>query len=130
MKFHHVAFTVKDIQESAKWYEEKLGFKAVNNYKKNGLEITLLQFKDIRIELISFGKDTKDLPNYRSELMSDIHTVGTKHLCLEVDNLDEFIDKLKAKRVLFVTKTDTAAFGGRYVFFKDCNNILIELYQR
>lgn len=130
MKFHHVAFTVKDIQESAKWYEEKLGFKTVHHYKHNKLEISLLQLQDVRIELISFGKDTKDLPAYRSKLMSDLHTVGTKHICLEVDKLDGFIDRLKTKGVIFETKIDTAAFGGRYVFFKDCNNILIELYQR
>lgn len=129
MKFHHVALTVKNIPESSQWYEDKLGFKAVHNYKNNGLEIALLQLADIRVELISFGKETKDLPDNRSDLMTDIHTVGTKHLCIEVDNLDEFINRLKAKGVNFVMKTDTATFGGRYIFFKDCNDILIELYQ-
>ena len=129
MKFHHVAFTVKDIQESAKWYEDKLGFKSIFNYKNKNLEIALIQLSDIRIELISFGKNTKDLPKYRSDLMNDIHTIGTKHLCIEVENLDEFIERLKAKVVNFVMETDSAAFGGRYIFFKDCNGILIELYE-
>lgn len=129
LKLHHVAFTVKNIQESTKWYEEKLGFKGIYNYKNKDFEMVMLQLADIKIELISFGRNTKDLPDYRSDLMDDIHTIGTKHLCMEVNNLDEFINMLKAKGVHFIMETDTAAIGGRYIFFKDCDGILIELYQ-
>src|SRR3989338_674268 len=113
LKFHHVAFTVKDIQKSSKWYVDALNFKIIEDYKNNDLEIVLLQLSDIRIELISFGKNTKDLPEYRSNIIHDIHTIGTKHLCMEVDNLDESIKQLKAKGVVFVTELDTAAFGGK-----------------
>lgn len=61
--------------------------------------------------------------------MDDLHVIGTKHLCIEVDDLDEFIKQLQSKAVEFATKMDTAGFGGRYIFIKDCNGILIELYQ-
>ncbi|HUD19274.1 MAG TPA: VOC family protein [Patescibacteria group bacterium] len=129
LNVHHVAFTVKDIKESVSWYEEKLGFTVAHSYSKNGMDIALLEGSGIHLELISYGNNTEALPEYRTDIMSDIHVVGTKHLCLEVDSLEESITELKTKGVEFVTDIDTAAFGGRYIFFTDCNGILIELHQ-
>lgn len=127
-KPHHVALTVNNIDESVKWFQEKLGFEVTHRYKKETGEIIHIKRDQVRIELFCLG-DTRLLPDYRKDLMSDLHTVGTKHLCIEVENLDNTIDALKKKGVEFVTEVDTAGFGGRFIFFKDCNGILIELYQ-
>src|SRR3989344_2638595 len=130
MKFkpHHVALTVKNTEESIQWYQDKLGFQVIHKYNKHGMEITLLELDEVRIELFCFGKNTKPLPDYRKNLMDDLHIIGTKHLCIEVDNLNEKIKQLKEKKVEFVMDIDTAGFGGRYIFLKDCNGILIEIY--
>lgn len=61
--------------------------------------------------------------------MNDLHVIGTKHLCIQVENLERAVGELKTKGVQFATEIDTAGFGGRYIFFKDCNDILIELYE-
>lgn len=131
MKFkpHHVALTVNNTQESKNWYQEKLGFEVIHEYNKHGMEITLLKLEDVRLELFCYGKDTRALPNDRKDLTDDLHVIGTKHLCIEVEDLEFTIEELKAKGVTFVMDLDTAGFGGRYTFFKDCNEILIELYQ-
>ena len=126
---HHVALTVKDTDESIQWYQEKLGFQVIHKYNKHGMEITQLKLDDVRLELFCYGNDTKPLPEYRKELMDDLHVMGTKHLCIEVDDLVGTISKLKEKSVEFVMDIDTAGFEGQYIFFKDCNGILIELYQ-
>ncbi len=128
-KPHHVAFTVKNTEESIKWYQDKLGFEVIHRYDKHGMEITQLKLDDVRLELFCYREDTKPLPDYRKELMDDLHVMGTKHLCIEVDNLEQTIEALKQKGVEFSTEVDIAGFGGRYIFFKDCNGILIELYQ-
>lgn len=128
-KPHHVALTVNNIDESIKWYESKLGFSTSFRRDKNGMDLAILELEDVRIELFNFEDQTKPLPKFNKDLMQDLHMVGTKHLCLQVDDLEEAITKLKEKGVEFVTEIDTAAFGGRYIFFKDCNDILIELYQ-
>lgn len=128
-KPHHVALTVKNTDESVKWYQDKLGFKVIHRYNKHGMEITHIKRGDVRIELFCYGGNTKPLPDYRKDLMDDLHVIGTKHLCIEVDNLDQVIKEFKAEGVEFTREIDTAGFGGRYIFFKDCNEILIELYQ-
>lgn len=129
-KPHHVALTVKSTEESIQWYQDKLGFQVIHKYNKHGMEITLLKLGDVRIELFSYGKDTEPLPAYRKELIDDLHVIGTKHLCIEVDDLDKIIQQFTESGVEFTTKLDTAGFGGRYIFIKDCNSILIELYQQ
>ena len=128
-KLHHVALTVNNIDESIEWYKNKLGFNLIHRYEKHGMEIAHLKLGDVRIELFNYGDNTKSLPDYRKELMDDLHVIGTKHLCIEVDDLDKTIIKLKEKGVEFIREIDTAGFGGRYIFIKDCNSILIELYQ-
>lgn len=130
LKFNHVAFTVNDTEESTKWYVDKLGFVVSNVYSNNGMNIVMLSLNDLVIELFSFNENTKPLPEYRSTLDSDLHTVGAKHLCIEVDDLDNFIKDLKGKNVTFASESDTTAFGGKYIFIKDCNNILIEFLQK
>lgn len=130
MKFktHHVAFTVNNLEEAISWYKEKLGFEIIYRYKKDDMEFVLLELDEVKIELFNFGTETKPIPEYREALTEDIHVVGTKHLCIEVENLENAIKDFKNKDIEFVTEIDTAAFGGRYIFFKDCNGILIELY--
>jgi len=127
-KSHHTAFTVNNLEESISWYQDKLGFKIIYEYKKGNMEFALLKLDSVKIELFSFVDGTKPIPNYRKKLMDDLHVAGTKHLCIEVEKLDEAVEKLKEKKVEFVTEVDSAAFGGHYIFFKDINGILIELY--
>lgn len=127
-KPHHIALTVRNIEESVLWYCDKLGFRVVHKYEKNGMEIVHLVLGEVRIELFHY-ESTELLPDYRKNLLGDLHVIGTKHLCIEVDDLTEVIKQLQKKEVEFVSELDSATFGGKYIFFKDCNGILLELYQ-
>lgn len=130
MKFqpHHIALTVNNTEVSIKWYQDKLGFKLTHRYNKHGMEVSHLQLGNVRLELFCYGKDTKSLPDYRKDLMGDLHVIGTKHLCIGVKDLDLFIKQIKKRGVEVIREIDTAGFGGRYTFIKDCNGILIEIY--
>ncbi len=130
LKANHFTFTVREIDESIKWYKEKLGLEVITRYEWNGLQIAHLELGDLRLELFDNGKDTLPLPDYRKELMSDLSVIGVKHLCLETDNLEKSVDELKEKGVEFIQEISKAGFGGRKTFFKDCNGIIIELYQK
>lgn len=129
LKVHHVALTVKDTDESIEWYKTAFGFAVTNRYNKHGMEITILLKDSVRLELFCYGADSQPLPEYRKDLMQDLHVMGTKHLSIEVENIEETVKDLQSKGVEFVMELDSAGFGGRYIFLKDCNDILIELYQ-
>ncbi len=128
-KPHHTAFTVKNMDDSINWYQDKFGFNVVHRYNKHGMEIAILELDMVRLELFCYGETTKPLPDYRKDLMEDLHVIGTKHISIQVDNIDVIVGELKEKGVKFVMDIDTAGFGGRYTFFKDCNGILVELFQ-
>lgn len=124
---HHIAFTVNNLEESIKWYQEKLGFELIHKYEKE-IKFALLRLDQVKIEIFDFGNETSPLPNYRKGLMIDLKTVGTKHLAIEVSELDTFVGELRYKNVEFENEIDEASFGGRFIFLKDINGILIELY--
>ncbi len=128
-KYHHTALTVNNIEDTIKWYKDNLGFSVTHEYEMYGGKKAILLLDEIRIELFDFGKANKPLPDYRKELMEDLHTIGTKHLSIEVDDLKQTVSSLKNKGVE-VRDIAEAGFGGTFTFIKDCNGILIELYQK
>jgi len=127
-KAHHVSLTVKNLKESIKWYQDIFNCRLIHEYHSGEWNIALLSLDNFYIELIQSGKPLS-LPSYRKNIMTDIKTVGTKHVCFQVNNLEETIKNLKKRSLKIATNVDTAAFGGKFVFIKDCNGILIELYQ-
>lgn len=76
---HHTAFTVRNMDESINWYQDKLGFITAHRYNKHGMEIAILELDKVRLELFCYGQETKPLPDYRKDLMDDLHVIGTKH---------------------------------------------------
>jgi|SRR3989344_1656315 len=129
MKIHHVALSVHNIDRSIDWYKNNLGFQLETKYEKHNLTIAHLVLGDARVELFS-SADSKPLPQDRQTLKSDLRVIGTKHVCFEVDDIQGLVNTLKTRGVDFETETDTAGFGGKYVFIKDLDGILIELYQK
>jgi methylmalonyl-CoA/ethylmalonyl-CoA epimerase len=127
-KFNHVAFTVSSLEESIAWYKHVLGFDLIFRYEKPHIKLVNLKLNDFILELLEFGDTSEALPKYRKTLNEDLHVVGTKHLCIESDDLEASIKDLEEKGVEIASEIDTAASGGRFIFFKDCNGILIELY--
>jgi catechol 2,3-dioxygenase-like lactoylglutathione lyase family enzyme len=127
-KTHHVAFTVPSIEETVAWYEKVFDAMVIHSYQGKDMDIVLIGFGEIKIELFQF-RESKPMPEYSKSLMDDLHVEGIKHLSIQIEDLKETMDALRKRGVTFVTEIDTAAFGGHYVFFKDCNGTLIELYQ-
>lgn len=131
LKFHHVALTVNDLKKTCAWYQDKLGFEISEEYDMyGGKKAILVKNNELRLELFDFGEANKPLPEYRKDLMEDVHVIGTKHLCIEVEDLDEMIQSLKEKGVTDIREVANAGFGGKFTFIKDPSGILIELYQK
>lgn len=130
LKINHVAFTVNSIEESINWYKTTLGFTFLDEYQNADMKIARIKLDNVILELFNFGPNTKSMPNYHGDLTSDLQTVGTKHLCIQVPDLEKILPLLQSNAVEIVGQPDAAYFGGKYIFIKDCNGILIELYQQ
>lgn len=127
---HHTAISVSDIEKSMEWYHRVLGFKPEMVVKRPdmGATIGMMSLQEYHLELFCF-KDYNPLPEYRKNLLDDLKTIGTKHLALGVENIDEVVEELSEKGVFFPEKPKLGATGHRYTFFHDPDRILIELYE-
>lgn len=57
---------------------------------------------------------------------------GMHHICLEVDNIENAVEDLKAKNIRLLGSKPTIGAHGKPVIFlhpKDCGGVLIELEQ-
>ncbi|MFZ2886629.1 MAG: VOC family protein [Minisyncoccia bacterium] len=129
MKIHHVALTVNNIEESIEWYKQVFNAEVIHSYEKDGRQIAHVRIGEAQVEFFAFKDGAEALPDYSKELQTDLRVVGTKHFCLAVEDLESTMAELSQKGAVFATDVRTAGFGGRYVFVKDCNDILIELYE-
>ncbi|MEH7072399.1 VOC family protein [Neobacillus drentensis] len=82
MRFHHFGLEVTNLEDSVSFYKKYLGFQEECRFFFLEDEIVFLTSGDFRIELISTQSEEKHA-----------------HLCFEVTNLTEIIDRLGADRI-------------------------------
>lgn len=133
VKLHHFGISVPDRLATIRWYEEKLGFRQVYTYHLPDLQatVTFLKLGDFRLEVFEL-QNGQPMPERSKELSTDLPVHGLKHVTFSVTHLEEALQTLTARGVVFVTPiTEVPDSGGeRFAFFKDNNGLLIELYQQ
>ena len=124
MKFLHTSITVRDMEASLAFYTEVLGlrFERRRTIPENHAEIAFVQdpASGARIELTHWdGKN-----DFEAGEQLD-------HLAFEVDDLDRYLMKVRAKNVE-VAKEPFRLGGGtsRIAFILDPNEVWIELIER
>ncbi len=126
MKVHQIALTVNDIGKSVSFYS-KLGFKQKAYVKRDdGREKAILNSSGFELEL--FSSDNPYPSPIPQDLEQDMKTIGIKHISLMVDDVETTYMRLR-KEVEFIGKPEESSTGGKYVFFKDPDGIVLEFYQ-
>lgn len=123
MKFSHVSITVRDIEESIKFYRDVIGLELVSKREipENKAEIAFLSDKEsnVRIEL-TFWREKIDW------------TSGDEldHLAFNVSNMDEAIKQFRKFNVEIV-KEPYSLKGSKtkIAFIKDPNGIWLEIIE-
>jgi catechol 2,3-dioxygenase-like lactoylglutathione lyase family enzyme len=139
----HIGIQVRDVERSARFYEEHLGFERVERWSLSHpyvqrvvgyhpdvtLEIALLTIpgSDLFLEILEY-RDVDKTP-----VDPATANPGTAHFCLFVDDLDRLHAELTAKGVEFVSDVQTPTWGpnegGRLVYMKDPDGIRVELVE-
>lgn len=128
MKFnriHHVAIICSDYQKSKEFYVDKLGFEIENEvYRKerNSYKLDLKISGIYQIELFSF-------PN-PPERINSPEARGLRHLAFEVDDIEKTVAELNEKEIKTETVRIDEITGKKFTFFKDPDNLPLEVYEK
>ncbi len=128
MKFnriHHVAVICSDYQKSKEFYVEKLGFEIENEIfreERNSYKLDLKVAGVYQIELFSF-------PN-PPERVNSPEARGLRHLAFEVDDVEKTAAELNEKGIETEPVRIDEITGKKFTFFKDPDNLPLEVYEK
>ncbi|MGL4336801.1 MAG: SMU1112c/YaeR family gloxylase I-like metalloprotein [Turicibacter sp.] len=127
MKFnniHHVAIICSNYDVSKAFYTEQLGLEIIKETfreERNSYKLDL-KIGDSQIELFSFVN-----PPTR---VSHPEACGLRHLSFQVDDIKQASDVLQAKGIAVEAIRVDEMTGKKYTFFKDPDDLPLELYER
>ena len=129
LRAHHCGISIPDLERSIAWYRDHLGFAVEYRTTMPAVPFkgAFLRRGDTRIELFE-RPGAAALPEARRDPVTDLATHGTKHLALEVDDLDAAFGWLTARGVE-VAFPPFEAHGLAGCYIRDCDGILIELIE-
>lgn len=123
-KIHHVAIICSNYQLSKKFYTEILGFSIIKETfrdSRNSYKLDLRVGENDQIELFSF-------PN-PPQRFSNPEACGLRHLSFEVDDIEATVGDLKSKGIAVEDIRLDEITGKRFTFFKDPDNLPLEIYE-
>ncbi|WP_413283472.1 VOC family protein [Vibrio sp. MA40-2] len=124
-RIHHAAIICSDYQVSKQFYIEILGLKLVaENYRthRDSYKLDLALPDGGQIELFSF-------PN-APERPTTPEAQGLRHLAFVVDSVEKVKAELEAKGVEVEPIRVDEYTGKMFTFFKDPDNLPLEIYQQ
>jgi len=129
VRAHHCGISIPDLERSIRWYREHLGFAVEYRTEMPAVPFkgAFLRRGNTRIELFE-RPGAAPLPDARRDPAGDLATHGTKHLALEVDDLDRAFQWLTARGVeIAFPPFEAHGLAGCYI--RDGDGILIELIE-
>jgi glyoxylase I family protein len=125
LKVHHIAIICADYEKSKTFYTEVLGLSIVREHfraERNSYKLDLALNNHYVIELFSF-------PN-PPERRSHPEQTGLRHLAFETDDIEGAIDFLSVRGIESEPIRTDDLTGKRFTFFRDPDNLPLELYER
>jgi methylmalonyl-CoA epimerase len=129
-KVSHVAIAVQNVEEAAKFYEERLGLKLVGRENVAGSKVTVgfMPVGDTRIELVQPAAPDSPIAKFL-----ETRGPGLQHICFEVDDVAAELKRLDAAGVKLIDKVPHPGAHGTMVGFihpSATGGVLVELSQQ
>ena len=129
-RMDHLAVVVADLDEALTFWRDALGLDVaeVADVPAERAAIAFLPLENGEIELVQPTDDESGIARYLAKRGPGMH-----HVCLEVDDLDAMLQRLKARGVQLINPEPvTKENGVRYAFIhpKSAFGVLVELYEK
>lgn len=125
---HHVGLSVPDLDATVAWYTRTLDFELDSTYDIPTLpaRVAFLRHSHVRVELFEVVGAV-----HAPENAQDLRVHGLKHVAFAVEDIAAVRELLRARGVAFVAEPAVVpqSGGDRYAFLRDCNGLLVELYE-
>lgn len=121
---HHIAIIVSDYEKSKKFYTEILNLKIIQEVyreERKSYKLDLKIDEKTQIELFSFPTPPKRV--------SSPEACGLRHLAFLVEDIEKYISYLKKNNVDVEPIRIDEFTGKKFTFFKDPDNLPLELYE-
>lgn len=128
-RIDHVAILVDDLEKTLTFWREGLGMQ-MTHLEDVPAENSLVAFLPVggsELELVKPTTDDSGLSRYLEKRGPGMH-----HICLEVDDIEGMLDRLREQGIQLINETPVTGAGGkRYAFVhpKSANGVMVELYE-
>jgi methylmalonyl-CoA epimerase len=129
MKIDHIGIAVKSLAGAVKVYEDLIGLK-VSGYDQvddQGVKVAMLPIGESRIELLEPISEESPIQKFMTKRGEGIH-----HIAVQVDNIHEALDRLKAAGARLIDSTPRKGAHDSLIAFvhpASTNGVLLELVQ-
>jgi methylmalonyl-CoA/ethylmalonyl-CoA epimerase len=128
-RIDHIGVVVDDFEASFKFWRDALGLEVAQivDVPAEKSRVAFLPVGGSEVELVKPTTSDSGLTRFLEK-----HGGGMHHVCLEVDDLQVLLAKLKARGIQLINEAPlTAPNGNRYAFVhpKSTGGVLVELYE-
>jgi methylmalonyl-CoA/ethylmalonyl-CoA epimerase len=129
-RIDHIAIVVENIDASLNFWQDALGLEVshIEEVKAQESMIAFLPSGESEVELVEPTTETSGVAKYLLKRGPGMH-----HICFEVDDIQETLNKLKLHGVQLINDTPTVGTAGKKIAFihpKSTNGVLVELYEQ
>ncbi len=128
-RINHIAIVVDDLDRSLAFWRDVLGLELTGrrDVPAEQSQVAFMPAGESEIELVKPTTEDSGLARFLARRGPGLH-----HLCLEVDDLQAVLERLKSKNVRLINEEARVTPEGRkYVFVhpESTGGVLLELYQ-
>lgn len=129
-RLNHVAVAVPKLDAARKLYAEAFGTAVTppERLPEHGVTVSFVKLPNTNIELLEVLGENSPIANFMAKNANG----GIHHICIEVDDINKAMERVKAFKIRPLSETPKIGAHGKPVVFlhpKDCNGILVELEQ-
>ncbi|XWX02617.1 methylmalonyl-CoA epimerase [Aggregatilineales bacterium SYSU G02658] len=127
-RINHVAIVVPDIDAGLAFWRDALGLPVGERKRvaQEAVDIAFLEAGEAHLELVQPISEDSGIAQYLAKKGAGMH-----HLCLEVDDIEAAMQRLRAHGAQLLNDTPKERDGIRYVFVhpRSTGGVLLELYE-